>query len=57
VFNNSSYITCIAIIISSYAPWCPACQQFEGDWISLAYRMAEYDVKIAKVDITAQNSE
>ncbi len=46
----------VCLFLLSYAPWCPACQQFESEWVQFAYRSADYNVNVAKVDIAVQTS-
>ncbi|CAI9614701.1 unnamed protein product [Staurois parvus] len=41
-------------MVEFYAPWCPACQQIEGDWEDFSKRSSGLNVKVAKVDVTEQ---
>lgn len=41
----------------SYAPWCPACKQFASTWESFANEMKDTDVRVGKVDVTADSSK
>lgn len=39
-------------LISSYAPWCPACKALEEIWESLAFQKKELGINVGKVDVT-----
>lgn len=44
----------------SYAPWCPACQQFTETWERFAQWAAEdksFRLRVGKVDVSVETSE
>lgn len=42
------------IYCTSYAPWCPACQQLQPVWKEFADWGEDMGVSVAKVDVTEQ---
>ena len=41
----------MCIVYFSYAPWCPACQNFEATWKDFSKAMVTKEVKVAAIDI------
>ena len=42
-------------VCRSYAPWCPACKKFEPVWSEFGEWANELNVRVAKVDVTAES--
>uniref|UniRef100_A0AAJ7U6S7 Thioredoxin-related transmembrane protein 1 n=1 Tax=Petromyzon marinus TaxID=7757 RepID=A0AAJ7U6S7_PETMA len=41
-------------MVEFYAPWCPACQQLQPEWVKLAGWSKDLNIRVGKVDITLQ---
>ncbi|XP_063774653.1 thioredoxin-related transmembrane protein 4 [Pseudophryne corroboree] len=41
-------------MVTFYAPWCPACQQFQSEWESFAKQGSALNINVAKVDVTEE---
>ncbi|XP_078472948.1 thioredoxin-related transmembrane protein 1-like [Lampetra fluviatilis] len=41
-------------MVEFYAPWCPACQQLQPEWVKLAAWSKDLNIRVGKVDITLQ---
>ncbi|XP_075060100.1 thioredoxin-related transmembrane protein 4 [Mixophyes fleayi] len=41
-------------MVKFYAPWCPACQQFQSEWESFAKQGPVLNINVAKVDVTEE---
>ncbi|CAN0313533.1 unnamed protein product [Lampetra planeri] len=44
-------------MVEFYAPWCPACQQLQPEWVKLAAWSKDLNIRVGKVDITLQTAE
>ena len=53
--------TLFSLVLSSYAPWCPACQQFSSTWENfgntMENRVEEDRIGVGKVDVTEEPSK
>jgi thioredoxin-like negative regulator of GroEL len=50
---NFSYFILSIYLFSflSYAPWCPACNQFKSVWNEFSQAMVSKNIKVAAIDV------
>ncbi|XP_028839931.1 thioredoxin-related transmembrane protein 4 [Denticeps clupeoides] len=41
-------------MLKFYAPWCPACQNLQGDWDTFGKKSESLGISVGKVDVTQQ---
>ena len=51
---NSVLIFECGVFSSSYAPWCPACQNIAPTWSTLALKAEELEISVGEVDTSKE---